>query len=281
MDFLANLEKQNKPLMLLLGFALTATVGFFDALTGHEVAFSLFYVMPIFLVSWSVGRWGGVAASLASAVFWLVADWESGNTYSSGFIPVWNTIIRLGFFLIITILLSTLRSTVNRERGLARIDTLTGAVNSRSFHELAQMEIDRFQRYHHPFTLAYIDLDNFKAVNDGFGHSTGDRALSTVTSFVREHTRRTDIVTRLGGDEFGLLLPETGQERARTVIANLQKGLTEEMKQHGWPVTFSIGVLTCTTAPPTSDALIKMADELMYAVKHEGKNAAKYSACEE
>lgn len=53
------------------------------------------------------------------------------------------------------------------------------------------------------------------------------------------------------------------------------------MKQHGWPVTFSIGVLTCTTAPPTSDALIKMADELMYAVKHEGKNAAKYSACEE
>jgi len=150
-------------------------------------------------------------------------------------------------------------------------------MNSRFFYELAQMEIDRFQRYKHPFTLTYIDLDNFKAVNDQFGHSTGDQVLRTVIGSVKKHLRRTDVVARLGGDEFVLLLPETDQEPAYVVINKIRGDLLEEMRQQNWPITFSIGVLTCRVVPNTIDELIKMADDLMYSAKHDGKNAVKYS----
>ena len=143
--------------------------------------------------------------------------------------------------------------------------------------DLVQSEIDRLQRYQHPLTLAYIDLDNFKTVNDQLGHVTGDQVLRAVVSSVKKNIRRTDIVARLGGDEFALLLPETNQESARVVLSKVQDGLLEEMRINNWPVTVSIGVLTCRVAPPSTDALVSMADELMYSVKHDGKNGIKYA----
>jgi diguanylate cyclase (GGDEF)-like protein len=277
MSLLATFETMGKPFKVLVAFGLIAAVGFLDLVTGYEVAFSLFYVIPIMLATWSMGRWAGIIASMASALAWVAADWWSGNAYSSAFVPIWNTIIRLSFFLVIALLLSVLRRAMDREKALASTDTLTGAANSRSFRELAQAEIDRFARYQHPFTLAYIDLDNFKGVNDRFGHAAGDRALYTVASFVRDHSRKTDTLARLGGDEFALLLPETSEDVARVVISKIQKGLAEEMQHNGWPVTLSIGVLTCRATPRTSDELIAAADRLMYSVKNGGKDDARYS----
>jgi diguanylate cyclase (GGDEF)-like protein len=139
------------------------------------------------------------------------------------------------------------------------------------------MEIDRLERYQHPFTLAYIDLDNFKALNDQSGHLTGDKALRATVSFIRSHMRRTDVIARLGGDEFALLLPETNEELARIAVSKIQNGLLEEMQRNNWPITLSIGVLTCRVPPPSTDVLIKMADELMYSVKRQRKNGINYS----
>jgi diguanylate cyclase (GGDEF)-like protein len=215
--------------------------------------------------------------SLAGAIVWFWADVASGHPYLHPLIPVWNTIIRLGFFVIITLLLSALRRATERERDLARRDNLTGAVNSRFFYDLAQMEIDRFQRYEHPFTLAYIDLDNFKAVNDRFGHPAGDQVLRIVVSSARKYLRKTDVFARLGGDEFVLLMPETDEESARVALSKIQDGLMEEMRLGDWPITFSIGVLTCRVAPHTTEELVRMSDELMYSVKRDSKNGIKYS----
>jgi diguanylate cyclase (GGDEF)-like protein len=277
MNFPANLEKLSKPFKILLGFALIGAIGILDFLTGYEIGFSLFYVIPISFIAWLIGRWLGIIASLASAFVWLVADALSGNPYSHPLIPIWNTFIRLSFFIIITLLLSALRSAMEREKELASTDNVTGAVNSRLFFEMAQMEIDRSRRYEHPFTIAYIDLDNFKTVNDQFGHPTGDQVLRTVVSYARKYLRKTDVVARLGGDEFALLLPETNQESARIALSKVQGGLLEEMRRNNWPITFSIGVLTCSAAPPKAADVVKMADELMYSVKRDRKNAIKYS----
>lgn len=277
MNLLSNYEKQNKSFRVILGFALIGVIGFLDFLTGYEWALSVFYVIPISLITWFISRRLGFAASFVSAFVWLAADLATGHPYSYPLIPFWNSLIRLAYFVIITMLLSSLRSATERERELARTDHLTGAANSRLFYELLQMEMDRFQRYKHPFTLAQFDLDNFKCVNDQFGHPTGDHVLSRVVSIARKHLRKIDMVARLGGDEFALLLPETDQESARVVLSKIQDHLLADMRENDWPITFSMGVLTCVNLPPTTDELVRMTDELMYSVKHDGKHAIKYS----
>jgi diguanylate cyclase (GGDEF)-like protein len=229
------------------------------------------------LVTWFAEKRLGAMASIASAIVWLLADIASGHPYSNPAIYYWNSIIRFGFFIIVTILLSALKQAHEHEKELARVDSLTGAVNARFFSELIQLEIERSQRYRRPFTLAYIDVDNFKAINDRFGHSVGDEVLYTIVKHAREHLRKTDIVARLGGDEFAFLLPETDQVGAQITVSKIQNSLLDEMRSNGWPVTFSIGVLTCMNIPKTSDELVKQADNLMYSVKNNGKNGITYS----
>jgi diguanylate cyclase (GGDEF)-like protein len=192
---------------------------------------------------------------------------------------LWNSLIRLGFFSIITLLLSQLRSTLQHQTELARRDGLTGAVNSRFFAELLQMEMERSQRYSHTFTLVYIDLDNFKTVNDQYGHSIGDRVLSSVVDCANRHLRKVDVIARLGGDEYALLLPETGEGSARATLSKLHSELVQEMKRNNWSVTFSIGAIICDGAHSSADQLIGMADNLMYAAKRDGKNVIKYLVC--
>jgi len=278
MNFLAVLERQNKPsyLYVLAGIALIVLIGLLDYLTGYELAFSVFYIFPIALVTWVTDRRLGLLTSVAGAVVWLGADMAAGHLYSINLIYIWNTLIRFSVFVIVTMLFSALKKATDRERELARLDNLTGAVNSRFFYDLAQMEIARFQRYKRPFTLAYIDLDNFKTVNDRFGHPEGDRVLRIVVRSIKNYIRKTDVIARLGGDEFVLLLPETNEESAGIALSKIQIDLLDEMQSGNWPVTFSIGVLTCMAVPDTLDELVRMADELMYSVKHDTKNAIKF-----
>jgi diguanylate cyclase (GGDEF)-like protein len=269
----------NKLVWSAAGFAMVGAIGLLDYLTGYELAFSLFYLLPVSLLAWLTSRRLGVLMALFSALVWLLADVLAGNAYSYPVIYFWNTLIRLGFFLIVVFLLTALRDALEHERELSRVDSLTGAVNFRFFSTILQMEIDRTRRYQRPFTIAYIDIDNFKAVNDQFGHTTGDRLLRTFVQYIQTSLRKTDIVARLGGDEFAILLPETGQEAAAAFFSRIQKGLLDEMQQGGWPVTFSIGVLTCLGATRSIDEVIRLADDLMYSVKRDGKNAITYSTC--
>lgn len=254
-------------------------IGILDYMTGYEMAFSLFYLLPISLLAWLTGRRLGVMTALFSALVWLLADVLAGNVYSYPIIYFWNTLIRLGIFLIVVFILTVLRNVLERERELGRVDSLTGAFNFRFFSTILQMEIDRTHRYKRPFTIAYIDIDNFKSINDQFGHSTGDLLLRAVVNYAQTYLRKSDFVARLGGDEFAILLPETGQEAASIFLSRIQKGLLEEMQKSHWPVTFSIGVLTCLDAPLSIDEVIRTADDLMYSVKRDGKNAIIYSTC--
>lgn len=261
----------------MIGFFLIVVLGLLDFLTGYEASFSLFYLLPISLVVWFVGKRLGITASIVSATVWLIADFLSGHHYSHAIIYFWNTAIRFGFFIIVTLLLTELKKALEHEKNLSRIDRLTGATSADFFYDLLQAEINRFQRYKHPFTVAYVDLDNFKNVNDQFGHNMGDIVLRTVVSHTKNELRKTDIVARLGGDEFAMLFPETDQINAPIVISKIQQGLLNEMRKSNWPVTFSVGAITFNATPDTTNELIKMVDDLMYTVKHNGKNAISYS----
>ena len=277
MKIIASLEERSQFFWATTGLAFILAVGMVDFLTGYELAFSLFYLIPISLVTWFAGRRLGVMAAIASALTWYVADVVSGRPYSHPAVQFWNTGIRTSYFFIVMTLLAALRKTLEHEKELARVDHLTGAVNTRFFSYLAQREIDRSRRYKHTLTVVYIDLDNFKTVNDQFGHNTGDKVLRTVADTASGQLRVTDVMARLGGDEFAVLLPETGQEDAQLVISKVQRSLLDEMRKNNWPVTFSIGVLVCTEMPGTIGELIKMADDLMYSVKKNGRNNVSYS----
>lgn len=171
-----------------------------------------------------------------------------------------------------------LSASLEREHRLARTDTLTGAANSRHFLGRLEQEMERTRRYQRPFSVAYIDLDNFKLVNDSQGHGAGDLVLCEVAACVHRHVRESDLLARLGGDEFSLLLPETDDVAAFAAMTKLHHQLQAEMHTHGWPVTFSVGVLTCHAVPESSQCIISTVDKLMYEVKRAGKNALRFDA---
>src|SRR3972149_6563891 len=116
-------------------------------------------------------------------------------------IPYWNMTVRTGFFLIVAIILSRLKSLQTRDQMLSRTDALTGLWNARYFLELAGRETERCRRYARSITFAYIDLDDFKAVNDSKGHAEGDALLREVGRAIKQQLRDQDAPARLGGDE--------------------------------------------------------------------------------
>src|SRR5205085_680354 len=133
-------------------------------------------------------------------------------------------------------------------------------------------ERSRTVRYGRPLTLTYLDLDAFKQVNDTLGHAVGDELLKTVANTLRSSVRASDIVARVGGDEFALLLPESGVGTAEVVLRKLQSRLLHAMQEKQWPVTFSMGAITFLQIPHSCDDMLHSADQLMYEVKSHGKN---------
>ena len=255
---------------------LVAILGVADVATGAELSSSVFYALPVGLAAWYAGPGWGFALSALAAVTWYLADMIAGATYSAPWIPVWNGGVRLAFFVIIAQLLARLRSALDTQRALAERDALTGLANGRRFREVVEAEVGRSVRYLRPVSLAYIDLDGFKGVNDTLGHQTGDEVLAGVGRILATQVRRTDTPARLGGDEFAVLFPETDAKAAREAVGKLQGALARAVGEQGWPVGFSVGVVTSLGQVATGEALVHQADDLMYEVKRTGKGRATY-----
>ncbi len=273
------LHKQPKSRLIVLGFLTLVLLRIVEHLVGPDFCFSMFYFIPIFLVTFFTERKIGITLSIASAGAWLLSNYMYRSLVATSLPPAiswWNTGISLTTFLLTTFILFSVKSTLEQEKKLALSDPLTGIANRRFFIELIRAEIQRTWRYKHPFTIVHFDLDNFKTVNDRFGHSTGDALLCLMTKTIRDNIRATDTLARLGGDEFAILLPETGPESARVVIQKVQELNLHVMKKNGWPVTLSMGVATFVSPPTTVDEMLRLCDALMYGAKNDGKNMIKY-----
>jgi diguanylate cyclase (GGDEF)-like protein len=251
-------------------------IGVIRYFTGPEWALSAFYLFPIILVTWKAGIWAGVFISFTSAISWLVADLMMGNVFSNAVIPYLNETFRLLVFLVITFIIHKLRTALENQKELAGTDPLTSVPNRRAFYDLANLELNKARRYQTPISFLYLDIDNFKVINDNLGHPIGDQLLRSVANTMEKNIRAIDLIVRFGGDEFGVLLAETGAESATRVVGKLKKKLIELAGDNGWPVTFSIGVATFISPPDSIDEMIDAADAQLYFAKQNGKNRTRY-----
>jgi diguanylate cyclase (GGDEF)-like protein len=244
----------------------------FDFLSGVEVRVFPLYYVPISIAAWYFGRAGAVAAASLCALGWFGSNQLGGLQFSHPMIWVANTLVQGASFTIVGLLLASLKLAVSRERALSRTDSLCPLLNSRAFYEDSGRILALCRRSKRPVTLAYLDLDNFKAVNDAFGHKAGDNLLRTVAQILQSLVRSSDVAARLGGDEFAILLPELGPQEATQTLERIHGALTQPAGNLSCAVTVTIGAVTFMMVPDDIQAMVQMADSVMYSAKKDGKN---------
>jgi diguanylate cyclase (GGDEF)-like protein len=232
MQYLRLLERHGKWFNILVGVFCAMLVGFIDHIFPNEAISSFMYLLPISFVAWLTDRKTGLLIATLCSLIWSVDNIRSHNIL----VLVWNSFSITGVFIVVTLLVAQLRQMLEIEKYHAGKDPLTGVMNMRAFHEVADYEILRLQRENSPFSLAYLDLDNFKAVNDCYGHKTGDILLKSFVDCLAENLRKTDVVARAGGDEFILFFPSTGQDAVRVVLEKIREKLYDLAEVNHWSV---------------------------------------------
>jgi diguanylate cyclase (GGDEF)-like protein len=263
---------------LVIIFAALAAIGvvaFIDDLTGQNLDLAPFYLIISGFCVWFTGRRGGIAVSLIAFFAWEVEGLKYGIPGDERFFFTWNMAARSVLFIMVITLVHILKESYARERGLAMTDSLTGAANRRNFFAFLTTEISRARRQGTPVTLAYIDIDVFKQINDTYGHHEGDRVLKETTTALAAHIRQTDLLARLGGDEFAIVLPGCDANQAGAFVENARSALGGIVTPGG-QVTYSFGVLTAMRAPENPEELVIAADKFMYEVKKSGRNGTKF-----
>lgn len=269
---------KSRRFILVVGCLLIALVALLDYGMGSGFEVGIFYLIPIFVLTWYASTPAGIIAAVLATLIWAMVHAATGRVSLNLAVNTWNTLIEFGIFLIGAILLSRLKRQTQQLEELASQDLLTGVANRRSFYQAAETEIKRCQRYGSVFTFAYIDIDNFRLVNDIYGQNTGDDLLNQVAAAIQRNTRNIDTVGRLGGDEFGVLLPQTDSDGARLVSKRIQDLLTELVVTHRWPISFSIVLVTFTKPPASTREMTERADKLMNSVKKSGKNSIAFES---
>ena len=229
------------------------------------------------------GVFGVTVGTTLAAILFSVLITMGANLVMGYGVPIFSmviailapTIIAPIFSFMVFSLFAHLDETERRLNILSTMDELTDAYNRRHFLSLATTELERAQRYGSCFSIALMDLDDLKKINDRYGHLVGDQALREVSRVCRENIRETDIFARYGGDEFVFLFPETEAEAARECLARiLQKvaELTFEKDGHLIDPRISIGTHTYGSRSSSLDAILEKADLALYKAKHKGGN---------
>ena len=258
----------------VLGGIGIVAIGVLDYASGTELRVTPLYFAPVALAAWYSGRAGAILASVLAAATWDFANVFAGLEFSSRGIWIANTIMLALSFVVVGLLIAQLRAAVFRESELSLTDPLTSMLNGRAFHKAADRIMAHCRRTGRPLTIAYVDLDNFKAVNDQLGHQAGDEMLRGLAKRMRSSIRPDDVGARLGGDEFVVLFPEIGPAEAARALERLRSSLATVLGSGPVAVTSSAGAVTFLAIPDSIEVMLHAADSRMYAAKAAGKNRA-------
>jgi diguanylate cyclase (GGDEF)-like protein len=269
-------SRRLRTLIVSLAILVILAVAVIDYLTPPTLRF-YFLCWPSIAAtaSYAGRRWAYLATGLSAAGSALAngGQWAAIGTPAL----VWNIAINTVSLALLGSLVVQVRRLVEREHDLARTDFLTGLPNARAFYEALATELVRSRRSHAALTVAYLDIDDFKKINDSLGHQAGDGVLREIARTIRAGIRAPDLVARLGGDEFAILLPETGSDEASTALGRILAPLAAAVSRGDWHLGLSVGAVTCLNGYCSGDEIIRGADDLMYQVKQSGKNGARYA----
>lgn len=258
--------------LLLITTLVILTLGILDYLTGSEISISLFFFFPIAVITWYMGaRYGGLF-SLLSAILWDLVQRQQGFAYSTQFARYWALVMHLAYYVLVVLASNYLKNALDTTRRMAARDPLTGLLNSREFYRLAAIEFLLLRRHSQPVAIAFLDLDNFKLINDRYGHQAGDELIQLVSQTIAGSLRRTDLLARVGGDEFAILLPGADVHSTSLVAHKIQSDLAAATQERGYLISFSMGALAFASPPSDFQKALRQADALMYQAKARGKN---------
>lgn len=257
--------------------ALMAAIGVADFLTGDQVLLFVFQLLPVGLLAWGVGLYAGLAGAVVASGTVLVTYVGIAGGFQT--LHVWHAAVTLVSTSAFAWTVARLRADRRRiarllevERRLSREDALTTLASARAFHERLALEIDRMRRSGRPLSLLYLDLDDFKRINDERGHLAGDELLVRVGRLLLAGVRKVDLCARLGGDEFAVLMPETPAGDAIVVAERVRDGMLRSFREGGASVGMSAGLGTFTEPPVDAHVPLSQTDQLMYEAKRSGKN---------
>jgi diguanylate cyclase (GGDEF)-like protein len=270
------LEKRAPKTITKLSFVSILGLGVVQFFIGETVNIAPFYIFPPLFSSWYGSRTTGVLSAFFSTLVFVVIETAFNRVPPAFCELLLFSAPYLAAYMLLAILIINFRDVHRMEVHAADTDNLTGVHSARSFYAELANELLRSKRYDHVFSLAYIDVDNFKNINDALGHAAGDRLLKEVADCLVSSLRATDVIARLGGDEYACLLPETNQEEVKLAFLKTVDLLNKRMAKNKWDVSFSIGVVTFENIPEDIKEAIDLADTLMYSVKNDNKDSVAY-----
>lgn len=261
-----------------ISLALLMLLAYLRMATAAEFTFASLAILPVLFIAWVGGRkCGMVIAGLATSI-WLIGDITSAKHFSAEWIPWVNAAVRMMNYALVAFLATKLRQQYDKEHEYASIDPLTGIANRRNFFEIGEHEVQRARRYQHSLAVVFLDLDNFKKLNDSLGHAKGDAALLATAQTLKSALRASDHIARIGGDEFAVLLPEIEYDAAVETGRKLVNTINAAMHGFG-SVSCSLGLVWTCAPEEDFSSILRAADHLMYGVKHQRSEQAHINCC--
>jgi len=262
-----------RPALLIVGLMLVTACRMGDT-TGRITLPATWLLVALLVVAgWSCSRQVALGATLISLLVWCWIEAAAAVNWTE-LLP--GQCMRFVVALWLVAWMSRLRERLAQAYRLARLDSLTGLPNRQALVEALDAELSRTRRFDRPFTVALLDCDGFKGINDRGGHLAGDEVLRRIGLALRQHTRRYDCVGRLGGDEFLLVLSEVDRENAVLIAERLRAALRHFVEREFPVLTFSLGVVTFRTADLDWEECVQRADDAMYAAKRHGPDQTRF-----
>lgn len=273
MNITAAIGRRSRAFISVFTLALLALAVFVRYLVPSRFSAGFIFLLPISFATWFLS-WQ-VAAIIAVVAAGFLFRFDLRYTNAGAAVDYWNEFGNLVVATVFIYIFSELRDLYNRQIDLSRRDPLTGLLNRRGFGERLGIDSRRINRHHRPLTIAYIDVDNFKSINDTYGHAAGDAFLRGLGRQIVTRLRATDYLARMGGDEFAIALPETDQVSARIVLEEIHSDLKCFSAGKISNATISVGAVTFRS-DLDPEAMVAVADRAMYGIKQRGKNNIEY-----